>query len=203
MARLRCEGLGVDPAIFDGENVSPEDNSGVENSGYELPSSPESLLLSGKYNNDGYWPPLRPDISRGSGLNRPATGYDERIPGVIDRLFSSPIAHGTTEKELKKVRDGMTRKTIVPRRGFSTGSRPVTADAYIAPSGTTTTLNRTRGLDSMADTIFNEDENARAISPTHTKHIQKLSYAEKLQVMIMQVKDTLTEEEMEKEKDNV
>lgn len=190
-ARTRLEALGADarPLAEEAPEVAAEPNGDSSYAMDNARSTSSKLLLSGRYNHDGYWPPLRPDPSLGSGRRRPATGYDERLPGVIDRLFSSPIAQGTTEKEIRKVKESMNRKTIVAPR--TTSARISCRDAARGEHSDGDMLAATTGrLRSVATTIFNEEEDKAKLA-VETKNIQKLTYAEKLQVMIMQVQDTL------------
>ena len=184
-ARVRCESLGADASVL---GQSPEGSAASLPDSKDDPSSPSTLLLSGKYNHDGYWPPLRTDSNLGSGRRRPATGYDERFPGVVDRLFASPIARGTTAKEIKRVKASLNRKTIVPSRPHTT-SGPATAGSMGPLSGQG--VVQETGLDAVANTIFSENDHRPTGSPIKLKHVEKLSYAEKLQAMIMQVQDVI------------
>lgn len=175
--------------------LSPEDAPEISTDGpctSDAPvheNSPSALIVSGKYDHDGYWPPFRRDHALGDGRIRPATGYDNRIPNVVDRLFASPIARSTTEKEIRKVKAEMNRKTYVSRGP----NRPVTQEGtpgnWQEPDGTDGSAS---GLVVVANTLFNEEEDANS-APVVAKHAQKLSYAEKLQAMIMQVQDTVKE----------
>lgn len=191
-ARTRCESLGVDASVLAQSPEFRTESSAASLQAHDDTSSPGALLLSGKYNHDGYWPPLRPDSSHRSGRRRPATGYDEKIPGVVDRLFASPIARGTTAKEIKRVKASLNKRTTAPSRPHTT-SQPVTS--YLGPSlGPALQESGLGGLDTVANTIFSENDTSSS-SPVKPKHIEKLSYAEKLQAMIMQVQDTIDGEE--------
>ena len=185
LAKARCEALGVDPTVFSEECPDEKEETGTSGSLYM--HDPVSLLLSESYNRDGFWPPLPQDNCLGSGRRRPASGYDGRMPGVVDRLFSGPLVQGTSEKEIRKVKSAMNKTVVLPKRPQRYNSRPTTSETPFDATDRS-------GLDCMADTIFNED---RPMSPLESKNIKKLSYAEKLQVMIMQVQDTMKEDKGE------
>ena len=199
-AQQRCISQGVDPSVFDNATIlQPQDCTEIdmEQKSLDVTSNPINMLLSGKYTVDGYWPPLRPDMNRGDGLRRPATGYDRGIPAVVDRIFSSPLAKGTSEKHIRRVKEEMNRRTFVTRRSPHDPVRASSADDAKSSEyeGKMDKEVESSGLTTTANIIFSENEKSvklQADNPLN-KHIQKLSYAEKLQMMIMQVQDEIRE----------
>jgi hypothetical protein len=125
---------------------------------------------------DGYWPPLPG-----------GDGQTSARPGHV-QFRESTERPGAAE-----------RAPGVRGRGGGGGGRRATraAAADYPDSPDTGTVRAANGLDATADTIFSGGGGGggAASSPMQAKHIQKLSYAEKLQVMIMQVQDTITEED--------
>ncbi len=172
------QSLGYSIEVTDDQNLSNTKNNDISNSG----DSP--LILSGKYDMNGFWPALSlpPASSRG----RPKTGYEKGQPPVIDRIFGGPMAQGISEKQKQTIKESLSKTTpaSVSNEQKDTGSRNTINQRAVSRSSESLkkSLKGSTLTSTAADAIFKEK----------TASMKKLSYAEKLQVMIMQVQDTST-----------
>lgn len=152
-----------------------------------------SLLMSKQYSADGFWPPLRLEAHFKASSGRPGTGFKQASAGVVDRIFNSPFAVGTKEEYVRKIKANMNKKVSTSKRmGAASLTNFDSPESYPQPDK----ADKGKGLDVVATAIFNDSdsfgEGKRPKSRRGVKQtVQKLNYAEKLQIMIMQVQDTI------------
>lgn len=151
----------------------------------ERPSSsphPGSIAL---VSTNGNWP---------SSLDRPYSAVSSLISDpkdrpAIDRILSGPISTHFTEKrppELKKSNVPLRRKEV--RNKLAKSIRPRSPNVVHSSKFQSDKNIPHSRMEKIAKSIFFDDKKI-----SNTSNIQKLTYAEKLQIMIMQVQDAADE----------
>jgi hypothetical protein len=140
---------------------------------------------------NGYWP------HRSADGVRPRTSDDhlrssKKEPPVLDRIFSGPFALGTTDKYKKAVKKELEKEfgERGSKKWTKTPTRAVTAQIGGRQSNSTMVKADASSpvLHSLAKAVFSNKSQKFADGP-----VQKLTHAEKLHLMIMQVKDLIDE----------
>ena len=189
-AKMRAIGAELELVQF----VHPEVDIASSDGSYVRGNSSGPLITAAvlaEATENGHWPQRRTEGARphtSSGQIRSSA----KEPPVLDRIFSGPFALGTTDKYKKTVKNELQKELGHHNINKWTKSPPKGGTAELGGKRSSSAGASSPELHYLARTVFARKPQKVANGP-----VQKLTHAEKLHLMIMQVKDMIGEDNLE------